>query len=76
MVAGVGWLTPAFVLGLASHGRLLWMFWQHETHSPVGKAVRLGQGGFVLPVSPADHNAPEAERLVTLMAATHLHKPS
>ena len=45
MVAGVGWLTPAFVLA-ASHGRLLWMFWQHETHSPVGKAVRLRQGGF------------------------------
>ena len=38
------------------------------------KAVRLGQGGFVLTVSPVDDDAPEAERLITLTAATHLRK--
>jgi hypothetical protein len=38
------------------------------------KAVRLGQGGFILTVSPAGDDAPEAERLITLTAAAHLRK--
>jgi hypothetical protein len=38
------------------------------------KAVRLGQGGFILTVSPADDDAPQAERQITLTAATHLRK--
>jgi hypothetical protein len=38
------------------------------------RAVRLGQGGFVLTVSPVDDAAPEATRLLTLTAATRLRK--
>jgi hypothetical protein len=38
------------------------------------RAVRLGQGGFVLTVSVVDDPAPEATRLVTLTAATLLRK--
>jgi len=38
------------------------------------KAVRLGQGGFILTVSPVDDDAPWAERLITLTATTHLRK--
>jgi hypothetical protein len=38
------------------------------------RAVRLGQGGFVLTVSHVDDPAPEATRLVTLTAATRLRK--
>jgi hypothetical protein len=38
------------------------------------KAIRLGQGGFILTVSPAGDNAPEAERLITLTATVHLRK--
>jgi len=33
-----------------------------------------GQGGFILTVSPADNDAPEAERLIPLTAATHIRK--
>ncbi len=38
------------------------------------KAVRLGQGGFVLTVSPADGRASEGDRQITLTVATRLHK--
>ena len=38
------------------------------------KAVRLGQGGFILTVSPTDDDTPQAERQITLTAATHLRK--
>ena len=38
------------------------------------KAVRLGQGGFILAVSPAGDDAPGAKRLITLTAAKHLRK--
>jgi hypothetical protein len=40
------------------------------------KQVRLGQGGFILTVVPADDDGPEAERLVTLTAWTRLRKTS
>jgi hypothetical protein len=43
-------------------------------HELLVKAVRPSQGGFILTVSPPDDNAPEAERLITLTAATHLRK--
>jgi hypothetical protein len=42
--------------------------------SLVVKAVRLGQGGFVVTVSPPEDPAPEAERLITLTVATRLSK--
>jgi hypothetical protein len=38
------------------------------------KTVRLGQGGFILTVSPVGDDAPGAEWLITLTAATHLCK--
>ena len=38
------------------------------------KAVRLGQGRVHLIVRPTDDAAPEAERFITLTAATHLRK--
>jgi hypothetical protein len=38
------------------------------------KAVRLGQGGFILTVSPADDDTPGAERLITLTTATHVRR--
>jgi hypothetical protein len=38
------------------------------------KAVRLGQGGFILTVSSAGGDAPGTERIITLTAATHLRK--
>ena len=38
------------------------------------KAVRLGQGGFILTVAPVDDDRPQAERLVTLTAAARLRK--
>ena len=38
------------------------------------KAVRLGRGGVHLTVWPTDDNAPEAERFITLTAATHLRE--
>ena len=40
------------------------------------KAVRLGQGGFILTVAPVDDDRPQAERLVTLTAAARLRKGS
>lgn len=40
------------------------------------KQVRLGQGGFILTVVPADDDCPEAERLVTLTAGVRLRKTS
>ncbi len=40
------------------------------------KQVRLGRGGFILTVVPADDDRPEAERLVTLTAGTRLRKAS
>jgi hypothetical protein len=43
-------------------------------HKLLVKAVRLGQGGFLLTVSPVDDDAPEAERFITLTAATHLRR--
>ena len=46
MVAGVGWLTPAFVLGRASHGRLLWMFWPARNPQPGWQGSPSGAGGF------------------------------
>jgi len=38
------------------------------------KAVRLGQGGFVLTVAPVGDDRPQAEQLVTLTAAARLRK--
>ena len=38
------------------------------------RQVRLGKGGFILTVSPVGHDAPEAERLITLTAATKVRK--
>jgi len=38
------------------------------------KAVRLGQGGFVLTVAPVGDERPQAEQLVTLTAAARLRK--
>ena len=35
------------------------------------KQGRLGKGGFILAMSQAGHDTPEAERLITLKAATH-----
>lgn len=43
-------------------------------HAVLVKKVRLGQGGFILTVAPADDDRPEAERLVTLTAEIRLHK--
>jgi hypothetical protein len=40
------------------------------------KQVRLGQGGFILTVAPADDDRPEAERVVTLTAGIRLRKTS
>jgi hypothetical protein len=40
------------------------------------KQVRLGQGGFILTVVPADDDRPETERLVTLTAGIGLCKTS
>ncbi len=40
------------------------------------KQVRLGQGGFILTVVPADDDRPGAERLVTLTAGIRLRKTS
>jgi hypothetical protein len=40
------------------------------------KEVRLGQGGFILTVVPADDDRPEAERLVTLTEGIRLRKTS
>ena len=37
-------------------------------------AVRLGQGGFILAVTPAAGSPPRAERHVTLTTATRLHR--
>ena len=38
------------------------------------KAVRLGQGGFILTVAPIGDDRPQAEQLVTLTAAARLRK--
>jgi hypothetical protein len=38
------------------------------------KAVRLGQGGFILTVAPVGDDRPQAEQLVTLTAAARLRK--
>ena len=38
------------------------------------KAIRLGQGGFILTVAPVGDDRPQAERLVTLTAAARLRK--
>ena len=38
------------------------------------KAVRLGQGGFILTVAPVGDDRPQAEELVTLTAAARLRK--
>ena len=38
------------------------------------KAIRLGQGGFILTVAPADGDTPEAERVITLTAAAQLRR--
>jgi hypothetical protein len=40
------------------------------------KQVRLGQGGFILTVVPADDDRPETERLVTLTTGTRLRRTS
>lgn len=40
------------------------------------KQVRLGQGGFILTVVPADDDGPGAERLVTLTTGIRLRKTS
>ena len=40
------------------------------------KQVRLGQGGFILTITPADDDRPEAERVVTLTAGIRLRKTS
>ena len=40
------------------------------------KEVRLGQGGFILTVVPADDDRPEAERLVPLTEGIRLRKTS
>ena len=40
------------------------------------KAVRLGQGGFILTVAPVGDDRPQAEQLVTLTAAARLRKRS
>jgi hypothetical protein len=45
-------------------------------HELLVKAVRLGQGGFILTVAPAGEDAAEAERLITLTAVTQLRKRS
>jgi hypothetical protein len=38
------------------------------------RTVRLGQGGFILTVAPADGSAPGPERQVTLTAAAQVRK--
>ena len=38
------------------------------------KQVRLGQGGFILTVVPAEDNRPDTERLVTLTAEIRLRR--
>jgi hypothetical protein len=43
-------------------------------HEVLVKMVRLGQGGFILTVSPVGDDTPEAERLITLTATMHLRK--
>ena len=40
------------------------------------KQVRLGRGGFILTVVPADDDRPGAERLVTLTAGIRVRKTS
>jgi hypothetical protein len=48
----------------------------HSRRAVLVKQVRLGQGGFILTVAPADDDKPEAERLVTLTAGIRLRKTS
>jgi len=43
-------------------------------HELLVKAVRLGQGGFILTVAPTGDDGAEAERLITLTAVTQLRK--
>lgn len=38
------------------------------------KRVRVGQGGFILTVAPADDDRPERERLVTLSMKVRVRK--
>ena len=40
------------------------------------RQVRLGQGGFIITVAPADDDRPEAERIVTWTAGIRLRKTS
>ena len=37
-------------------------------------AVLIGQNGFILTVSPAGDDTPEAQRMITSTAATHLRR--
>jgi hypothetical protein len=43
-------------------------------HELLVKAVRLGQGGFILTVTAIDNDTPGAEQFITPTAATHLRK--
>ena len=43
-------------------------------HEVLVKMVRLGQGGFILTVSPVGDDASGAERLITLTATMRLRK--
>jgi hypothetical protein len=59
-----GDLDPGDVIMLPGAGEHEWLV----------KAVRLGQGGFILTVSAAGDDAPGTERIITLTAATRLRK--
>ena len=43
-------------------------------HEMLVKTVQLGQGGFVLTVTPADNSAAEAQRVITLTVATPVRR--
>jgi len=43
-------------------------------HELLVKAVRMGQGGYILTVTPIDDDTPGVEQLITLTATTHLRK--
>lgn len=58
-----GDLNPGDVIGVPEHDDEMLV-----------KTVQLGHGGFVLTVTPIDASAPPAERILTLTAATPMHR--